>query len=416
MLRGYLPLRVLTISVALAAVGCPPEEQCTTDDDCRRGAVCNDKACVPGCRSAGNCLNGQACVAEVCVAGCLHQFQCRDGEICDARTRECTACVAGAAQCPCTSAGGCDDGLTCCGTYCSVACPPPRCGDSRCEPGEDCPIDCDGATVCGDGLCERGEVDCPTECELPVYDAEKFDESPVTRRWNACPPRAFVPRACPVAPALAAVATSLSTLWAEQPNGLCAYSAVAPYCASSPLNAFYCPSTDLIIYDPVLLAQAQARAGISGSQSANAAVLAILAHEWGHAIQARTGQLSQPRYVIESQADCLSAHYLTFHFAARGETPTSQILDGALAMLEVMEENTGGNPYCPEGGCCESWDTYPCLARRRAFYEQGVVGAARSLTNYEAAVAAGRTTVTVCDWFAMSALTACPASAFTPGP
>lgn len=46
----------------------------------------------------------------------------------------------------------------------------PICGDGVCEPGEtDCPEDCDTGPICGDGTCEPGEeaggpFDCPEDC------------------------------------------------------------------------------------------------------------------------------------------------------------------------------------------------------------------------------------------------------------
>ncbi|HWM59889.1 MAG TPA: neutral zinc metallopeptidase [Pseudonocardia sp.] len=68
--------------------------------------------------------------------------------------------------------------------------------------------------------------------------------------------------------------------------------------ASVPGNAFYCPSGDFLAWDEDLMRAGYDRIG-------DAWVYLIIAHEWGHAIQARLrrGQVS---VAAELQADCLA--------------------------------------------------------------------------------------------------------------
>jgi predicted metalloprotease len=67
---------------------------------------------------------------------------------------------------------------------------------------------------------------------------------------------------------------------------------------SVPFNAVYCPVGDFVAWDDNLMA--------SGfSQIGDAWVYLIIAHEWGHAIQARLDR-SQVSVAAELQADCLA--------------------------------------------------------------------------------------------------------------
>lgn len=74
-----------------------------------------------------------------------------------------------------------------------------------------------------------------------------------------------------------------------------------PTCAgqpSVPFNAFYCPSEDFLAWDENLMAAGYERIG-------DAWVYLIIAHEWGHAIQARL-ERDRVSVAAELQADCLA--------------------------------------------------------------------------------------------------------------
>jgi hypothetical protein len=74
-----------------------------------------------------------------------------------------------------------------------------------------------------------------------------------------------------------------------------------PRCAGQPpvpFNAFYCPAGDFLAWDENLMA-----AGYS--QIGDAWVYLIIAHEWGHAIQARLDR-GLVSVAAELQADCLA--------------------------------------------------------------------------------------------------------------
>ncbi len=79
--------------------------------------------------------------------------------------------------------------------------------------------------------------------------------------------------------------------------------------ASVPFNAFYCPSEDFLAWDDNLMAAGYRQIG-------DAWVYLIIAHEWGHAVQARL-QRDQVSVQAELQADCLAGATL-FGAAERG--------------------------------------------------------------------------------------------------
>ena len=78
---------------------------------------------------------------------------------------------------------------------------------------------------------------------------------------------------------------------------------------SVPNNAFYCPSADFLAWDENLMAAGYEQIG-------DAWVYLIIAHEWGHAIQARL-QADQVSVAAELQADCFAGATL-FGAAERG--------------------------------------------------------------------------------------------------
>lgn len=85
-----------------------------------------------------------------------------------------------------------------------------------------------------------------------------------------------------------------------------------PACGGQPavaFNAFYCPSGDFLAWDENLMAAGYRQIG-------DAWVYLIIAHEWGHAIQARL-QRDQVSVAAELQADCLAGATL-FGAADRG--------------------------------------------------------------------------------------------------
>jgi len=96
--------------------------------------------------------------------------------------------------------------------------------------------------------------------------------------------------------------------------------ATAPVCFGEPLppgNAFYCPDGDYVAWDKTLLEL--------GYEIGDAWPYLIIAHEWGHAIQADL-QMDLQSEQYELQADCLAGAVL--YGAANDNPPTLEFEQG----------------------------------------------------------------------------------------
>jgi predicted metalloprotease len=103
-------------------------------------------------------------------------------------------------------------------------------------------------------------------------------------------------------------------------------------------NAFYCSDGDFIVYDDdELLPQLVKSLGQS-------AVGVVLAHEFGHAIQARAGELNEQTILKEQQADCFAGAWAAH--LSRGESDgltfgDKEIKQGLIAMIQVRDPLNG---------------------------------------------------------------------------
>ena len=102
-------------------------------------------------------------------------------------------------------------------------------------------------------------------------------------------------------------------------------------------NAFYCSSGDFVAWDePVLFSKLRREFG-------DFAVALVLAHEWGHAIQARTDTQLDASVYVEMQADCFAGAW-TRHVASGDRTSLrlgSGDLDTALGGYLVFRDPVG---------------------------------------------------------------------------
>ncbi len=99
-------------------------------------------------------------------------------------------------------------------------------------------------------------------------------------------------------------------------------------------NAFYCADGDFMVYDDDELVPNLVQ------ELGRSAIGIVLAHEFGHAIQQRTGNIDQPTVLKEQQADCFAGAW-TAHIV-RGESDAFQFDDtdvrsGLIAMIQVAD-------------------------------------------------------------------------------
>ncbi|HEX2577821.1 MAG TPA: neutral zinc metallopeptidase [Aquihabitans sp.] len=101
-------------------------------------------------------------------------------------------------------------------------------------------------------------------------------------------------------------------------------------------NAYYCPPDDAVAWDQELLFPALAE------QFGDFAVAVVLAHEWGHAIQARAA-VDEPTVITELQADCFAGawvEHVRSDDSARFDISTED-LDLALAGILSLKDAPG---------------------------------------------------------------------------
>jgi predicted metalloprotease len=122
-------------------------------------------------------------------------------------------------------------------------------------------------------------------------------------------------------------------------------------------NAFYCPDGDFIAWDAQnLIPQLQADYG-------KLLVGVVLAHEYGHAVQARLGLTDQPTVVLEQQADCFAgawtADVLAGHSSVFRDVTPAQ-LDSTVAGLLLLRDQPG-TPAVAEGAHGNAFDRIRAL-------------------------------------------------------
>jgi predicted metalloprotease len=117
-----------------------------------------------------------------------------------------------------------------------------------------------------------------------------------------------------------------------------------PPCGPDPIsyeeianNAFYCPSDDLVAWDAAQLIPDLA------NRFGNFTVGIVFAHEFGHAIQARAGEMNSPTIIMEMQADCFAGAWV--RWIAEGNSDsfavTESELDSSVAGMTDIRDLPG---------------------------------------------------------------------------
>ncbi len=155
--------------------------QCTTDDDCDGGLVCDSPTCGGcepscACNLDEDCPIGTICEACACMPGCRSDLDCTLPQRCNLETGQCD-------ECSCSEDTDCPGDRFCDGCFClsgcreDAQCPPWQICDlstHQCKDGIQChqDRDCGSSLLCVDGRCVRNpgvcEGDAPA-CE-PYFD------------------------------------------------------------------------------------------------------------------------------------------------------------------------------------------------------------------------------------------------------
>ncbi|MFF5295905.1 neutral zinc metallopeptidase [Paractinoplanes globisporus] len=138
-------------------------------------------------------------------------------------------------------------------------------------------------------------------------------------------------------------------------------------------NAFYCPDGDYIAWDAQnLIPQLQEDFG-------PLLVGVVMAHEYGHAVQARLGDTDQPTVVLEQQADCFAGAWLAdvqAGHSAAFKKPAAEQLDDTVAGILMLRDQPG-TPAVADGAHGNAFD------RIRAFQE-GIQQGPKRCAGYDA--------------------------------
>ncbi|GAA2650550.1 neutral zinc metallopeptidase [Paractinoplanes durhamensis] len=138
-------------------------------------------------------------------------------------------------------------------------------------------------------------------------------------------------------------------------------------------NAFYCPDGDFIAWDAQqLIPQLQEGFG-------PLLVGVVMAHEYGHAIQARVGDIQQPTVVLEQQADCYAGAWLADVQAGRStafKKPSATQVDNTVAGILMLRDQPG-TPALADGAHGNAFDRVRAL-------QEGVQQGAKKCAGYSA--------------------------------
>lgn len=109
-------------------------------------------------------------------------------------------------------------------------------------------------------------------------------------------------------------------------------------------TAFYCSEGDFMAYD-----DAQGLPDLV-QQLGRDAVAVVLAHEFGHAIQARVDDGSHPSVLLEQQADCFAGAWAAHAAAGAGDIPfdDAAVRAGLTAMIYVRDPVEAGGIASPD--------------------------------------------------------------------
>lgn len=77
-------------------------------------------------------------------------------------------------------------------------------------------------------------------------------------------------------------------------------------------NAFYCSADHTIYFDAIFFTRLMKGVGNQLGTDGDMAIIFVIAHEWGHAVQGLTGRLSSTSILNETNADCTAGAFTLY--------------------------------------------------------------------------------------------------------
>jgi predicted metalloprotease len=131
----------------------------------------------------------------------------------------------------------------------------------------------------------------------------------------------------------------------QEPIPGCGTEASSSYEDVAGYGAFYCIEADFMAYDDGSLLPSMVE------QLGEQAVAIVLAHEFGHAVQARAGEWDNPVVLKEQQADCFAGAWAA-HVASGGSDrirfDDADVRAGLIAMIQVRDPIDSGGLANPQ--------------------------------------------------------------------
>jgi hypothetical protein len=149
---------------------------CLADAHCPDGALCKNKACVPGCGPGRGCGDAGTCDVDAGACRfCKNNMDCPGGRFCDPQTGVCAPCLVDA---------------DCKGGFCRRVGGMLQC-DTKCTKTAECSGPDGGAPACCSGVCVDTNADpancmsCGNGCTIPNGSAGCSADGCVVRACNA---------------------------------------------------------------------------------------------------------------------------------------------------------------------------------------------------------------------------------------
>lgn len=177
-------------------LGCQEEPECSEEQPCPFGSVCNEGVCMQiPCSTSDQCGPEEYCLDRVCVSGCAEESDCLPGDTCDTTTNTCEPRGCRSTQLDCNYKEFCNEANGECyeagGYYCRSCADDDDCGGNdnlclnfgtsgqycgvTCSSDEDCPAGFDCSPI-GDINGNIVSYQCLTYCWLYDEDADGLDQ------------------------------------------------------------------------------------------------------------------------------------------------------------------------------------------------------------------------------------------------
>jgi predicted metalloprotease len=102
-------------------------------------------------------------------------------------------------------------------------------------------------------------------------------------------------------------------------------------------NAFYCATDHTIYFDAIFFTKLMKSVGDANGTDGDMAIIFVLAHEWGHAVQRLTGTSSETSIINESNADCTAGAF-TLYAYQQGDLEKGDIEEAVSAISNFGDD------------------------------------------------------------------------------